>query len=116
MNARESGRRSDQLRAISFEPDFLENPHGSVVITQGKTKVLCTAMVDEDVPRWMRNQGRGWITAEYSLLPASTAGAGHAAAASSSAIATRSTSPSGSCRKRSPTARKRSGSPVVRNR
>ena len=72
MSAREGGRKPDQLRAISFEPDYLENPHGSVVITQGRTKVLCTAMVDEDVPRWLRNQGRGWITAEYSLLPAST--------------------------------------------
>ena len=69
---REGGRTPDQLRAISFEVDYLENPHGSVVITQGKTKVLCTAMVEEEVPRWMRNQGRGWITAEYSLLPAST--------------------------------------------
>ena len=72
MSPREGGRKHDQLRVITFEPDFLENPHGSVVITQGRTKVLCTAMVDEDVPRWMRNQGRGWITAEYSLLPAST--------------------------------------------
>ena len=72
MSAREGGRRPDQLRAISFEPDFLENPHGSVVIAQGRTKVLCTAMVEEEVPRWLRNQGRGWITAEYSLLPAST--------------------------------------------
>jgi len=69
---REGGRRPDQLRAISFEPDFLENPHGSVVVTQGRTKVLCTAMIQEDVPRWLRNQGHGWITAEYSLLPAST--------------------------------------------
>ena len=72
MSARESGRKPDQLRAITFEPDYLENPHGSVVITQGRTKVLCTAMVEEEVPRWLRNQGRGWITAEYSLLPAST--------------------------------------------
>ena len=72
MSAREGGRKPDQLRPISFEPDYLENPHGSVVITQGRTKVLCTAMVEEDVPRWLRNQGRGWITAEYSLLPAST--------------------------------------------
>jgi ribonuclease PH len=69
---REGGRKPDALRAISFEPDYLENPHGSVVITQGRTKVLCTAMVEEEVPRWLRNQGRGWITAEYSLLPAST--------------------------------------------
>ena len=46
---REDGRKSDQLRSITFEPDYLENPHGSVVITQGRTKVLCTAMVDEDI-------------------------------------------------------------------
>ena len=72
MSAREGGRKPDQLRAITFEPDYLENPHGSVVITQGRTKVLCTAMVDEDIPRWLRGQGKGWITAEYSLLPAST--------------------------------------------
>ena len=72
MSTREAGRKPDQLRAISFEPDYLENPHGSVVITQGRTKVLCTAMVEEDIPRWLRGQGRGWITAEYSLLPAST--------------------------------------------
>jgi len=72
MSSREGGRKPDQLRSISFEPDFLENPHGSVVITQGRTKVLCTAMVEEEVPRWLRNQGRGWMTAEYSLLPAST--------------------------------------------
>ena len=69
---REGGRKPDELRAISLEVDYLENPHGSVVITQGRTKVLCTAMVEEEVPRWLRNQGRGWITAEYSLLPAST--------------------------------------------
>jgi len=72
VSAREGGRKPDQLRQISFEPDFLENPHGSVVVTQGRTKVLCTAMVEEDIPRWLRNKGRGWITAEYSLLPAST--------------------------------------------
>ena len=72
MSSREGGRKPDQLRSIAFEPDFLENPHGSVVITQGRTKVLCTAMVEEEVPRWLRNQGRGWMTAEYSLLPAST--------------------------------------------
>src|SRR5436305_1409778 len=70
--SRNDGRNPDQLRAISFEVDYLENPHGSVVITAGKTKVLCTAMVEEDIPRWLRGQGRGWITAEYSLLPAST--------------------------------------------
>jgi ribonuclease PH len=57
---------------LTFEPDYLEQPHGSVLVSQGKTIVLCTAMIQEDVPRWLRNQGRGWITAEYSLLPAST--------------------------------------------
>ncbi len=72
MSGREGGRKPDQLRPIAFEPDYLENPHGSAVVTQGRTKVLCTAMIEEDVPRWLRNKGRGWITAEYSLLPAST--------------------------------------------
>ena len=70
--SREGGRKPDELRALTIEVDYLENPHGSVLITQGKTKVLCTAMVQEEVPRWLRNQGRGWMTAEYSLLPAST--------------------------------------------
>src|SRR3954471_14270143 len=69
---REGGRRPDQIRVLTIEPDYLENPHGSALITQGRTKVLCTAMVQEEVPRWLRNQGRGWMTAEYSLLPAST--------------------------------------------
>src|ERR1700750_3316992 len=69
---RNDGRRVDGPRALTIEPDCLENPHGSALITQGRTKVLCTAMVEEEVPRWLRNKGRGWITAEYSLLPAST--------------------------------------------
>jgi len=69
---RNDGRRPDALRPLTIEPDYLENPHGSALITQGKTIVLCTAMVQEEVPRWLRNQGRGWMTAEYSLLPAST--------------------------------------------
>jgi ribonuclease PH len=72
MRPRANGRRPDQLRPIEIEPDFLEQPHGSALVTQGKTKVLCTAMIAEDLPRWLRNSGRGWITAEYSLLPAST--------------------------------------------
>jgi ribonuclease PH len=70
--SRADGRRANELRELAFEPDYLEQPHGSVLVTQGKTIVLCTAMIQEDVPRWLRNQGRGWITAEYSLLPAST--------------------------------------------
>jgi ribonuclease PH len=69
---RTDGRKPDELRKLTIEPDYLEQPHGSALVTQGKTIVLCTAMIQEEVPRWLRNQGRGWITAEYSLLPAST--------------------------------------------
>jgi ribonuclease PH len=72
VSARADGRRAEGLRPISIEGDWLEQPHGSVLWVQGKTTVLCTAMIQEEVPRWLRNQGRGWITAEYSLLPAST--------------------------------------------
>ncbi len=66
------GRRTDELRPLTIELDYLEQPHGAVLWSQGKTKVLCTAMIDDDIPRWLRNSGRGWMTAEYSLLPAST--------------------------------------------
>jgi ribonuclease PH len=69
---RHDGRRPDELRPLELVPGFLEQPHGSVLFAQGKTKVLCTASVQEGVPRWLANQGRGWVTAEYSLLPAST--------------------------------------------
>jgi ribonuclease PH len=70
--SREDGRRADQLRALELEPDYLEQPHGSCVIRQGRTIVLCTASVQDGVPRWLNGKGRGWLTAEYSLLPAST--------------------------------------------
>jgi ribonuclease PH len=69
---RADGRRTDQLRPLELQPDFLEQPHGSVLLAQGLTKVLCTATVQEGVPRWLYGKGRGWLTAEYSLLPAST--------------------------------------------
>jgi ribonuclease PH len=69
---RGDGRRPDQLRPLTLEVDFLEQPHGSVLLSQGKTRVLCTATVQDGVPRWLGGRGRGWITAEYSLLPAST--------------------------------------------
>ena len=69
---RESGRRPDQLRPLQLEPDYLEQPHGSVLFSQGRTKVLCTASIQDGVPRWLYGKGRGWLTAEYSLLPAST--------------------------------------------
>src|SRR6266851_367257 len=69
---RESGRRHDELRSVEADPAFLEQPHGMVLWSQGKTRVLCTASVTEGVPRWLYKTGRGWMTAEYSLLPAST--------------------------------------------
>jgi ribonuclease PH len=69
---REDGRRPDQLRPLVVDVDFLEQPHGAVLFSQGKTRVLCTATVEQGVPRWLSGRGRGWITAEYSLLPAST--------------------------------------------
>ncbi len=70
--SRNDGRRPDQLRSLELATDFLELPHGSVLYSQGKTRVLCTASIEDGVPRWLKNSGRGWLTAEYSLLPAST--------------------------------------------
>ena len=69
---RENGRRPDQLRPLELEIDYLEQPHGCVLYSQGRTKVLCTASIQDGVPRWLYGKGRGWLTAEYSLLPAST--------------------------------------------
>jgi len=69
---RPDGRAHDELRPIAFERDFTEMAAGSVLVTFGKTKVLCTASVDEDVPRWMKGSGKGWVTAEYSMLPGSS--------------------------------------------
>jgi ribonuclease PH len=69
---RPDGRAYDELRPHSFERDFTAYAQGSVLVTFGETKVLCTAMLDEDVPRWMRNTGKGWVTAEYSVLPGSS--------------------------------------------
>jgi ribonuclease PH len=66
------GRRADELRTIDIVPDFVEQAHGSVLISFGKTRVLCTASVEEGVPRWLAGSGRGWMTAEYGMLPAST--------------------------------------------
>jgi len=69
---RADGRRPDELRPLTLDTEFLEQPNGAVLLSQGKTRVLCTATIDEGVPRWLSGKGRGWITAEYSLLPAST--------------------------------------------
>lgn len=69
---RRDGRALDELRPVQFVRDFTEFAAGSVLAVMGRTKVLCTASIDEDVPRWMRGTGRGWVTAEYSLLPGSS--------------------------------------------
>jgi ribonuclease PH len=70
--SRAEGRRPDELRALEIEPDYLEQASGSALISFGKTRVLCTASIEEGVPRWLSGSGRGWLTAEYSMLPAST--------------------------------------------
>ena len=70
---RRDGRQPDELRPLRFERDFTEMAAGSVLVSMGRTRVLCTASIDERVPRWMQGTGKGWVTAEYSLLPGSTA-------------------------------------------
>ena len=69
---RPDGRTADQLRPISFQRDFTDMAAGSVLVSFGRTRVLCTASIDEDVPRWMKGSGKGWVTAEYSMLPGSS--------------------------------------------
>ncbi|MEY2459427.1 MAG: ribonuclease [Acidimicrobiaceae bacterium] len=69
---RADGREPDELRPITFERDFTDAPAGSVLVSFGNTRVLCTASIDEDVPRWMKGRGKGWVTAEYSMLPGSS--------------------------------------------
>ena len=72
MSVRADGRQPDDLRPVELTRDYTEFAAGSVLIRMGKTVVLCTASVAEEVPRWMRNTGRGWVTAEYSMLPGSS--------------------------------------------
>ena len=69
---RPSGRAPDELRQVSMEPGFSKHAEGSCLIRFGDTHVLCTASVIDSVPPWMRNTGRGWVTAEYGMLPRST--------------------------------------------
>ncbi len=70
---RPDGRADDELRPISFERHFNDRPEGSVLVSYGGTKVLCTALVEDGVPPWMERNGLGWVTAEYGMLPGSTA-------------------------------------------
>ena len=69
---RHDGRRLDELRAVSFVRDFTTMAMGSTLVSFGETRVLCTASVADEVPRWMRGKGEGWVTAEYSMLPGSS--------------------------------------------
>lgn len=69
---RSDGRKTDELRPLSFEVDFTEQPLGSVLTSMGKTRVLCTLTEEASVPRWMRGSGKGWLTAEYAMLPSAT--------------------------------------------
>ena len=71
---RDNGRASDQLRPIQFTPNIAPYATGSVLVSAGRTQVICSAMIETGVPRWMKEQGvtGGWLTAEYSMLPYST--------------------------------------------
>ena len=69
---RPSGRAPDQLRKVSLEPGFSRHAEGSCLVKFGDTHVLCTASVEEKPPAWLRNTGKGWVTAEYGMLPRST--------------------------------------------
>ncbi len=69
---RHDGRRPDELRPLDLLPDFMDTADGSVLFSIGRTRVLCTASIEESVPRWMAGRGNGWVTAEYGMLPAST--------------------------------------------
>src|SRR5579862_4209390 len=72
--SRSDGRLPDQLRPLTFQPGIAPNSTGSVLVATGNTRVICSAMIEENVPRWMKEQGvtGGWLTAEYSMLPYST--------------------------------------------
>ena len=70
--ARSYGRKPDQLRPLAIEPGFVRTASGSALISMGETRVICTASVQDGVPRWLAGSGKGWVTAEYGMLPAST--------------------------------------------
>jgi ribonuclease PH len=72
VGIRRDGREPDDLRALAFTRDFTQFAAGSVLVEFGMTSVLCTASVEERVPPWLRGKGRGWVTAEYSMLPGAT--------------------------------------------
>ena len=69
---RSDGRTADQLRPVSFQRNWLDHAEGSVLVSFGRTRVLCVASFTEGVPRWLKGSGRGWVTAEYAMLPRAT--------------------------------------------
>ena len=71
-SARSYDRAPDGLRPMAIEPGFVRTATGSALISMGETRVICTASVQDGVPRWLAGSGRGWVTAEYGMLPAST--------------------------------------------
>jgi len=66
------GRANDEMRPVTITPGYLDHPEGSALIQVGRTRVICTASVEERVPPWLRDQSQGWVTAEYGMLPRST--------------------------------------------
>jgi len=72
LTDRVSGRKPDELRPITFTRDYTEMAAGSVLVEFGRTRVLCTASVEDRIPPWLRGKGKGWVTAEYSMLPGSS--------------------------------------------
>ena len=72
MHLRHDGRRPDQLRPVTITRDYLRHPEGSVLVEFGDTKVICTASLEDKVPPFLKGQGKGWVTAEYGMLPRST--------------------------------------------
>lgn len=72
MIFRSDNRTADQLRPVSIHPDYIHTAEGSVLIEVGNTRVICTASIEDTVPQFLRNSGKGWISAEYSMLPRST--------------------------------------------
>src|SRR5213082_3285597 len=72
VTTRSYGRSAEDLRPTAIEPGFVRTATGSALISMGETRVICTASAQESVPRWLAGSGRGWVTAEYGMLPAST--------------------------------------------
>ncbi|MCB0417924.1 MAG: ribonuclease PH, partial [Bdellovibrionales bacterium] len=66
---RVDGRTVDQLRPVKITPNFQKHPSGSCLIEMGNTRVICSVMVEESIPHWLKGSGKGWLTAEYSMLP-----------------------------------------------